>query len=213
MPVSGAAPNKARRNNLDEKTRQRLIEHLLSGSTAGKLARGDLLNAAKTFKCSRWQVMSVWHLFEQQRADGVGDIKLRNSRGGNSGRKRIDVDKYKELLTDIPLKNRTTQRAVATQLGLSQQTLRNNLKRLGLRAASRFLKPLLTEEGKKKRVDWALRWVRERHGGARASGTGTVLLWYSSYELGVPSGFTTAVGGVLAAVICVGVSASRRAPF
>ena len=115
--------------------------------------------------------MSVWHLFEQQRADGVGDIKLRNSRGGNSGRKRIDVDKYKELLTDIPLKNRTTQRAVATQLGLSQQTLRNNLKRLGLRAASRFLKPLLTEEGKKKRVDWALRWVRDRHGGARVFDT------------------------------------------
>lgn len=171
MPVSGAAPEKVPRNNLDEKMRQRLIEHLLSGSTAGKLGRGDILNAAKKFKCSRYQVMGVWNRFEQQKADGVTDINLRNNRGGNSGRKRFDVEKYKDELKDIPLKNRTTQRAVANQLGLSQQTLRNNLKHLGMRAASRFLKPLLTEEGKKKRVDWALRWVRDRHGGARVFDT------------------------------------------
>ena len=49
-------------------------------------------------------------------------------------------------------------------------------------------------------------------GGAGGGGAGTVLLWYS-YELGVPSGFTTAVDGVPAAVTCVGVSASRRAHF
>ena len=42
MPVSGAAPEKVQRNNLDEKMRHRLIEHLLSGSTEGKLGRGDI---------------------------------------------------------------------------------------------------------------------------------------------------------------------------
>ncbi|CAM9375651.1 unnamed protein product [Laminaria digitata] len=151
--------------------RHRLIEHLLCGSTEGKLGRGDIMNAAKKFKCSRYQVMGVWHRFEQQKADGVMDINLRNNRGGNSGRKRIDVEKYKEKLQHVPLKNRTTQSNVAKHLGLSQQTLRNNLKHLGMRAASRFLKPDLTEEGKKKRVDWALRWVRDGHGGARAFDT------------------------------------------
>ena len=168
MPVSGAAPEKVQRNNLDEKMRHRLIEHLLSGSTEGKLGRGDIQDAAKKFKCSRYQVMGVWRRFEQQKTDGVMDINLRNNRGGHSGRKRIDIDKYKEKLEEVPLKNRTTQRNVAKQLGLSQQTLRNNLKHLGMRSASRFLKPDLSEEGKKKRVDWALRWVRDGHGGARA---------------------------------------------
>ena len=168
MPVSGAAPEKVQRNNLDEKMRHRLIEHLLSGSTEGKLGRGDIQYAAKKFKCSRYQVMGVWRRFEQQKTDGVMDINLRNNRGGHSGRKRIDIDKYKEKLQEVPLKNRTTQRNVAKQLGLSQQTLRNNLKHLGMSSASRFLKPDLSEKGKKKRVDWALRWVRDGHGGARA---------------------------------------------
>ena len=76
MPVSGAAPEKVQRNNLDEKMRHRLIEHLLSGSTEGKLGRGDIQDAAKTFKCSRYQVMGVWRRFEQQKTDGVMDINL-----------------------------------------------------------------------------------------------------------------------------------------
>ena len=41
VPVSGAAPEKVQRNNLDEKMRHRLIEHLFSCSTEGKLGRGD----------------------------------------------------------------------------------------------------------------------------------------------------------------------------
>ena len=57
-----------------------------------------------------------------------------------------------------------------------------------------------------------LRLTSETASGGGAGGAGTVLLWYS-YELGVPSGFTTAVDGVPAAVTCVGVSASRRAHF
>ena len=54
--------------------------------------------------------------------------------------------------------------------------------------------------------------MKPRRGGGGGGGAGTVLLWYS-YELGVPSGFTTAVDGVPAAVTCAGVSASRRAHF
>ena len=79
--------------------------------------------------------------YQQQRSDGVTDINLRNGRGGHSGRKGIDVEKLTEALVEIPFKNRTTQRAVAKQLGIPQQTLQKNLKKLGMRAASRFLKP------------------------------------------------------------------------
>ena len=67
----------------------------------------------------------------------------------------------------MPLKNRTTQRALANEVGLTQQGLQQNLKKLGLRAASRFLKPLLTEAGKQRRLSWALSFVRTGHGGTR----------------------------------------------
>ena len=43
-------------------------------------------------------------------------------------------------------------------------TLFDNIKKLGLRAASRYLKPLLTDDNKKARLEWALRWVSSSPG-------------------------------------------------
>ena len=166
MPVSGSAREIVRRNNLDEKQRHRLIEHLLSGSKDGVLGKHDVNNAAKTFACSRYQILRVWKRYKQQKADGA-DIDLRNRRYQNSGRKGIDTAKILEIIESVPLKNRTTQRALAKEVGLTQLGLQQNLKKLGLRAASRFLKPLLTEAGKLKRLDWAVSNVRTGHGGAR----------------------------------------------
>ena len=85
---------------------------------------------------------------------------LRNKRKGISGRKGLDFVKYAEALRDIPIKNRTTIRSLAAALDLPKSTLHLNLKRLGLRASKTYLKPMLTEEGKVKRLEWALRWVR-----------------------------------------------------
>ncbi|CAN0495898.1 unnamed protein product [Laminaria digitata] len=150
MPVSSGttvtAGEKKPRNSLNEKQRQRLIEHLLSGSTKGKLAKGDLLQPAAEFSCSRHQVKGVWNRYQQQKADGV-DIDLRNRRFGNSGRKGIDTEKLNEALKEVPLENRTSQRAVAKQLGISQQVLQKNLKKLSLRATSRFLQPAAKRRG------------------------------------------------------------------
>ena len=73
-----------------------------------------------------------------------------------------------EALLQVPLKNRTTQRSAAAQLGIPQQTLQKNL---GMRSSTRFLKPYLTGEGKARRLAWALRWVREGHGGSRTFDT------------------------------------------
>ncbi|CAN0403566.1 unnamed protein product, partial [Pylaiella littoralis] len=70
-------------------------------------------------------------------------------------------------LQEVPLKNRTTQRSIAASLEIPPTTLARNLKKLGLRACSRFLKPLLTDNGKAARLAWSLRWVRDAPGGAR----------------------------------------------
>ena len=59
------------------------------------------------------------------------------------------------------------QRSIAAFLGIAQSTLFDNLKKLDLRSCSRFLKPLLTDDGKARRLGWALRWVRNAPGGAR----------------------------------------------
>ncbi|CAM9287194.1 unnamed protein product, partial [Ascophyllum nodosum] len=155
------------RNNLTEKQKHRLVEHLLKGSQKGKLARGDLKKAAADFSCSYEQVTGVWKRYKQQIQNGE-DVNLRNGRFGHSGRRGVDVEKAKEVLKTIPMKNRTTMRALALELGMTRTTLNRNLPKLGLRAASRFLKPYLTDAGKERRLEWAKRWVREGHGGARS---------------------------------------------
>ena len=50
MPVSGGAREIVPRNNLSEKIRHRLIEHLLSGSEQGQLGKGDLTRAGNTYR-------------------------------------------------------------------------------------------------------------------------------------------------------------------
>ena len=112
MPGSGSAAPKATRNNLSEKQRHRLVEHLLKGSKNGKLARGDLKKAAADFSCSYEQVTGVWKRYKQQTEDGA-DVNLRNGRFGHSGRRGVDVEKANEALKTIPMKNRTTMRALA----------------------------------------------------------------------------------------------------
>lgn len=84
---------------------------------------------------------------------------MRNKRFGNAGRKGIDAAKCIEALLEIPIKNRTTIRSLASALDVSRTTLHRNLENLGLRAAKTYLKPELKEEGKVKRLEWALRWV------------------------------------------------------
>ncbi|CAM9858498.1 unnamed protein product, partial [Ascophyllum nodosum] len=145
------------RNNLTEKQRHRLVEHLLKGSQKGKVARGDLKKAAADFSCSYEQVTGVWKRYKQQIQNGE-DVNLRNGRFGHSGRRGVDVEKVKEALKTIPMKNRTTMRALASELGMTRTTLNRNLPKLGLRAASRFLKPYLTDAGKERRLERAKRW-------------------------------------------------------
>ena len=117
------------------------------------------------------QVSGVWKRYQQQKADGVVEIDLRQKRHGRSGRKSTEASKVKEALLAVPLKNRTTQRAAAAHIGIHQSTLCRNLKKFGMRASTRFLKPYLTEQAKARRLVWALRWVRDGHGGTRTFDT------------------------------------------
>ena len=48
-------------------------------------------------------------------------------------------------------------------------TLYDNLKKIGLRAGSRYLKPFLADENKRARIEWAVRWLRRSVGGGYKS--------------------------------------------
>ncbi|CAN0453030.1 unnamed protein product, partial [Ascophyllum nodosum] len=105
-------------------------------------------------------IKRLWTKYDQQHKAGVANPQLANRRKGNSGQKGVDAEELRVRLRDIPLNDRTTQRRLAAALGIPYSTLFDNLKKLGLRAHSNALKPLLTNEGKIARLRWVLRWVQ-----------------------------------------------------
>lgn len=147
------------RKNLNGDERTAVIAELLKGSDNGILRRGDIKRVAEMFMSNRYTISALWKEYQQRKAAGEMSPDLRNKRRGKSGRKGIDLDSLRAALKEIPIKNRTTQRAVAAALGIPKTTLQRNLKKLGLRVVSRYLKPFLTDNGRKERLEWALRWT------------------------------------------------------
>lgn len=133
---------KRRRVNLTEGQRREAIEELLRNSNKGVLVRGDIKRVADSYKCNPRQISTVWKRHEQQKANGVVVVDLANRRKGRSGRRGINLDYLREALKTVPVESRTSQRAVAVALGIPHTTLHNNLKKLGLKATPRCLKPL-----------------------------------------------------------------------
>ena len=109
----------------------------------------------------RWQSINrLWKKYKKQRQAGVAHPQLESGRKGKTGRKSIPIEELRARLREIPLNDRTTQRRLAVALGIPTTTLHKNLEALGLKAHSNALKPYLTREGQKERLEWVLRWVR-----------------------------------------------------
>ena len=164
MSAPGSVGGSVKRKNLTTSQKRGAIAELLKGSNNGKLCRGDLKRVGEQFEQHPETISRLWKSYNQQKEDGVVDPNLDNRRKVNSGRKGIDLVAVRSALKEIPIKSRTTIRGVAAALGVPKMTLFDNLKKLGLRAASRFLKPLLTDDNKKARLEWALRWVSSSPG-------------------------------------------------
>ena len=135
VSVAGGAAGTGSRKNLKENEGRAVIDELFEGSKNGKLAHGNIKRVAQQFACSRKQVTTMWKRCKEQKDAGIAAPSLRNKRGGNSGRKGIDLEELRDKLRHIPLKNRTIQRAVAAQLGIPHTTPTDNLKKLGLHAS------------------------------------------------------------------------------
>ncbi|CAM9233971.1 unnamed protein product [Pylaiella littoralis] len=112
---------------------------------------GDLKRVGEQFQQHPQTISRLWKDYNKQKDAGEVDPNLDNKRKQKSGRKGIDLVSIQAALAGIPIKNRTTIRGVAA-LGIPRSTLFDNLKKLGLRAASRYLKPLLTDGNKTARL-------------------------------------------------------------
>ncbi len=131
--IVAAAVKKVTRKNLKDSERRAVIHELLQGSRNGELRYGDLKRVAKMFGISWHSVSRLWRNYTTQKGQGVLDPNLGSKRKGNSGRKGVNIEELKEKLRQIPQRNRTSQRALAAQLGIPKSTLSGNLDKLGVK--------------------------------------------------------------------------------
>ena len=147
------APKKG--NNLTGAERRAATDDLLSHSTNGELARGATGKVGEKCGCSRYAMAHLWKTYQQEKAAGASNP------GAECKRHEVqpDLHIFKEKVGQILLKLRTTQKTLASAIGMPKSTFARHMSDLGLKPNTRFLKPKLTVEGKIARLLWAQRWT------------------------------------------------------
>ena len=97
--------------------RAHIIQQLLLLSKEGKLACGTIRSLSHSLNINECVVSSIWCRIRFCLKNNL-PIETESKRKGNCGRplKRVDLD----LLEQLPLKKRKTQRAVGKALGVSK---------------------------------------------------------------------------------------------
>ena len=121
-------------------------------STKGRLTREIVEEVAASFSVSARTVRRIWQHARQCFLRGA-EIDVSNHRS-HCGRKRVQIDL--NMLRDIPVSKRRTLDDLSRHLKVSKATL-SKLKKEGLiRKHSNSLKPHLTQQNMKERLQWCI---------------------------------------------------------
>ena len=145
--------------NLTETERQQIYAALLERSDRGRLKRKATTIVAQIFQVSRYKVPRIWQRAKHCRAQGI-PVDVRSRKPKRSGRKKLQID-LSEVLS-VPLHRRSTIRSLAEAIGVKKSTLHRWFKKGLLRRHSSTLKPLLTEQNKRDRLQWCLSMLDPR---------------------------------------------------
>ncbi|CAN0422231.1 unnamed protein product, partial [Ascophyllum nodosum] len=161
-----------KRKNLTTDERSAALQDLLARSNNGVPRRGAAGEVGEKYGNSRRAMLNLWKRYAEQKSAGVAVPDVSCRRRGSAR----DLTQQKEALQSMPLKQRTTQRSVAAAIDLPKTTFRRRMKDLGVKSHTRFLKPLLSNAHKLKRLRWARSFAGTTTGGIRRfKGMGNVV--------------------------------------
>nr|GMD88115.1 Transposase, Tc1-like protein [Ipomoea batatas] len=133
-----------------------IFETLLKHSVNGKVKHGSVKEVANMYSVSTRTVSRIWKKGIACVANGVQvDVSLNLS--GNVGRKRIAINP--EDVARIPLNRRTTIRSMASALSMSKTSLHRRVKDGSLKSHSNVVKPMLTVENQKVRLQFCISMI------------------------------------------------------
>nr|GMD78411.1 Transposase, Tc1-like protein [Ipomoea batatas] len=127
-----------------------------AGRVNGKVKYGSVKDVASMYSVSTRTVSRIWKKGIACVTNGVPvDTPLNLS--GNVGMKRIQINP--EDVARIPLNRRTTIRSLARALDMSKTSLHRRVKEGSLRSHSNAIKPMLTEENRKVRLQFCISMI------------------------------------------------------
>lgn len=156
--------------NLDDPTREAIIDFLLAGSVNGRLKRGDLAAAAGQFGCHVDTVGRLWKRYKEAKERGVVGRDIGSRIKGRSGRKKKDRAALRDAIVALPVDQRSQLRSVAAAANIGLATAHSLLQEGVLRRHTSTIKPTLSETNRFERVRFALSFVDDESVGAGGSG-------------------------------------------
>ena len=148
---------KRREKNLTDAERKEVIwclsENKKSENKNG-LAKGAIIEVAKKFKCSPLTVRRIWQ--RGQASTGCVDSRLK----GRNGRKAKDRSENLKAMRQVPARQRSTIRSLANAISVPKSSLHVMLKKKQIKRVSSTVKPLLSEENLKQRLQYGLDILR-----------------------------------------------------
>ncbi|KAE9021090.1 hypothetical protein PR002_g12345 [Phytophthora rubi] len=126
---------------------------LAQRSIRGRLLRGAIAAAMKSFGLCRNSITKIWAMRTNPRA-----LMAPGRRQPKRGR-HLSPQEVAELVQAAPLCQRQTRRALAEATGISRTTLQRHLADGVLRRAVSRVKPTLTDAHKTRCIQWALAHV------------------------------------------------------
>nr|XP_043615978.1 uncharacterized protein LOC122587884 [Erigeron canadensis] len=118
-----------------------------------KLQHETLKHVATLFSVSKRTISRIWHDAKLQLQHG-SLVDVSSKMANVVGRKRIQID-YAQV-SQIPLRRRTNIRSIAKAIDVSKSTMHRRIKEGALRPHTNAIKPDLTDDNKKARLEFCL---------------------------------------------------------
>ncbi|KAF0705977.1 hypothetical protein AaE_014303, partial [Aphanomyces astaci] len=148
--------------NLKPTERRAVYEQLLERSIGGKLPYGAIQDVARWYYCHSRTIARIWKQgrLSQSLSHGLADVATKMT--GNCGRKKTrTTEEIKAAVQSVPHYQRQTLRALAANSQIPKTTLIRHMKEQNsLKARFSYVKPMLTAENTRTRLDFARSFLR-----------------------------------------------------
>ncbi|XP_076900093.1 uncharacterized protein LOC143554124 [Bidens hawaiensis] len=145
--------NPRKKTNLTNEQRQSIYQMLFQQSVNGGLKSEFTRDVATLFSVSTRTISRIWHDAKLQLQHG-SVVDVSSKRANVIRRKRIQIDFTH--VSQIPLRRRTNIRSLAKAINVSKSTMHKRIKEGALRPHTNAIKPDLTDQNKKARLEFCL---------------------------------------------------------